>query len=112
MSRQLVGIGSNKWIMIASDEVWKIQKRWRLLSFRQLSECLHIDRRTLSKLDHHHPDGTLTLETLDRIYATFMYLCPVYFTPEEAKEEYRRLVDSRIRILMCSEISPRELVQK
>ena len=102
MSRQLVGIGSNKWIMIASDEVWKIQKRWRLLSFRQLSECLHIDRRTLSKLDHHHPDGTLTLETLDRIY----------FTPEEAKEEYRRLVDSRIRILMCSEISPRVLVQK
>lgn len=112
MSRQLVGIGSNKWIMIASDEVWKIQRRWRLLSFRQLSECLHIDRRTLSKLDHHHPDGTLTLETLDRIYATFMYLCPVYFTPEEAEEEYRRLVNSRIRILMCSEISPRVLAQK
>lgn len=98
--------------MIASDEVWQIQKRWGLLSFRQLSECLHIDRRTLSKLNHHHPDGTLTLETLDHIYATFMYLCPVYFTPEEVEEEYHRLVNSHIRILMCSEISPWVLAQK
>lgn len=77
-----------------------------------MSACLHIDRRTLSKLDRHHPDGTLTLETLDRIYATFIYLCPMYFTREEVDEEYRRLVDSRIRILMCSEISPRLLAQK
>lgn len=64
MSRQLFGVGSNKWIIVASDEVWQIQKRWGLLSFRQLSACLYIDRRTLSKLDRHHPDGTLTLETL------------------------------------------------
>lgn len=77
-----------------------------------MSACLHIDRRTLSKLDRHHPDDTLTLETLDRIYATFIYLCPMYFTREEVDEEYRRLVDSRIRILMCSEISPRLLAQK
>lgn len=112
MSRQLSGVGSNKWIIMASDEVWQIQKRWGLLSFRQLSACLQIDRRTLSKLDHRRPDGTLTLETLDRIYATFMYLCPMYFTREEVDEECRRLKDSRIRILMCSEISPRLLVQK
>ena len=97
--------------MIASDEVWQIQKRWGLLSFRQLSACLDIDRRTLSKLDRHHPDGTLTLETLDRIYATLMLLCPVYWAPEEEKAEYQRLVDSRIRILMCSEVSERVLGQ-
>ena len=77
-----------------------------MLSIRQLSTCLQIDRRTLSKLNRRHPDGTLTLETLDRIYATFMHLCPEYFTPEEAEEEYHRLVDSRIRILMCLLVSP------
>ncbi|WP_289006656.1 hypothetical protein [uncultured Parabacteroides sp.] len=112
MSRQHFGVGSNKWIMVASDEVWQIQKRWRLLSFRQLSACLYIDRRTLSKLDYHHPDGTLTLEMLDRIYATFIHLCPEYFPQEEVEEERRRLIDSRIRILMCSEVSPQVLAQK
>lgn len=95
--------------MVASDEVWQIQKRWRLLSFRQLSACLFIDRRTLSKLDRHHPDGTLTLETLDRIYATFIHLCSEYFPLEEVEEERRRLADSRIRILMCSEVSSQVL---
>ena len=112
MSRQHFVVGSNKWIVVASDEVWQIQKRWRLLSFRRMSECLHIDRRTLSKLDHRHPDGTLTLETLDRIYATFIHLCPVYFTPEEVEEEHRKLADSRIRIMMCSEVSSLVLGKK
>ncbi|RHU31130.1 hypothetical protein DXD68_02065 [Parabacteroides sp. TM07-1AC] len=98
--------------MVASDEVWQIQKRWGLLSFRQLSACLYIDRRTLSKLDRHHPDGTLTLETLDRIYATFIHLCPEYFPLEDVEEERRRLADSRIRILMCSEVSSQVLGQK
>ena len=112
MSRQLFGVGSNKWIIVASDEVWQIQKRWGLLSFRQLSACLYIDRRTLSKLDRHHPDGTLTLETLDRIYATFIHLCPEYFPLEVVEEERRRLADSRIRILMCSEVSSQVLGQK
>lgn len=107
MSRQHSSVGSNKWILVASDEIRQIQKRWGLLSFRQLSACLHIDRRTLSKLNRHHPDGTLTLETLDRIYATLLYLYPTYFTREEAEEELHRLVNSRIRILMCSDISPK-----
>lgn len=105
MSRQHSSVGSNKWILVASDEIRQIQKWWG--AFRQLSACLHIDRRTLSKLDRHHPDGTLTLETLDRIYATLLYLCPTYFTREEAEEELHKLVDSRIRILMCSDISPK-----
>lgn len=111
MSQQHDLVGSNKWILIASYEIREIQKRWGLLSVRQLAECLHIDRRTLSKLDYHHPDGTLTLETLDRIYATFLYLCPSYFIKEEAEEERRRLVDSRIRILMCSAINSKIRLQ-
>lgn len=98
--------GANGWISVAAYEISQIQRRWELLSWRQLSEVLYIDRRTLSKLDFRHPDGSLTLETLDRIYATLWYLSPLYFTAEEKEEEKRRLAESRMRILLCSEIHP------
>ncbi|MBP3517080.1 MAG: hypothetical protein J6K31_01455 [Parabacteroides sp.] len=111
MSQQESSVGSNKWIQVASDEMRQIRKRWGLLSFRQLAACLHIDRRTLSKLDCRHPDGTLTLETLDRIYATLLYLSSFHFPREEVDEEQHRLAHSRIRIVMCSEISP-EVVEQ
>lgn len=98
--------GANGWIVVAAYEMSLIRKRWKIFSWRQFAEELHIDRRTLSKLDARHLDDSLMLETLDRIYAALLLLCPVRFTAEEMDEEYSLLVRSRIRILMCSEVHP------
>lgn len=88
----------NPWIRTAAYEIDEIRKRWRLVSNRQFAEALGIDRRTIAKLNPAHPDGSLTLETVDRIYSTLTALCCLYFGPEEMDDEYRRLADSRMRI--------------
>lgn len=101
---ETIGQESNPWIVTASREIREIQRRWGVGSYRQLSDLIHINRRTLAKLNPKHPDGSLELATLDRIYATFLYLYPFYFAKEEQEEERRLLVESRIRILMCMEV--------
>lgn len=97
----------NPWIATAAQELYEIRKRWRLTSNRQFALALGLDRRTTAKLDPSRPDGSLTLETVDRIYSSLLALLRVYFTPEETEEEYRRLADSRMRIAQSVAPLPR-----
>lgn len=55
---------------------------------------------TVLKLNWKHPDGSLTIETLDRIYLALIKEAPGLFEGEELSEEYRWLMSSRMRILM------------
>lgn len=98
MHKQTTKGKANPWIATAAQELYDIRKRWRLTSNRQFALVLGLDRRTTAKLDPACPDGSLTLETVDRIYSALLALRCVYFTPEETEEEYRRLADSRMRI--------------
>lgn len=93
---------SNPWIRVASFEVDLILDRWGLSSTLEASEFLGINRRTLSKLNPRHPDGTLLLESLDKVYATFLHLIPYYFPEKEREAERRKLQCSRFRILELS----------
>lgn len=88
----------NPWIQTTARELYEIRKRWHLTSNRQFAQALAMNPRTTAKLNPAHPDGSLTLETVDRIYSTLIALCHLYFAPEEMNEEYRRLADSRMRI--------------
>ena len=72
----------NPWIRVASFEVYLILDRWGLSSVRDASVFLGISRHTLSKLSPSHPDGSLRLESLDRVYATFLHLVSFHF-PEK-----------------------------
>ena len=90
----------NPWILTAARELHEIKKRWHLTSNRQFAQALAMNPRTTAKLNPKHPDGSLRLETIDRIYSTPIALLRVYFTPDETTEEYRRLADSRMRIAM------------
>lgn len=95
----------NSWIATAAQEVHCIQVRWKIPSRRQFSAMLHINERTLAKLNPQRPDASLQLETIDRIYSILLALLYVAFdTPEEIREEYRLLVESRIRIM--NSVSP------
>ena len=75
----------NPWIRVASFEVYLILDRWGLSSVRDASVFLGISRHTLSKLSPSHPDGSLRLESLDRVYATFLHLVSFHF-PEKERE--------------------------
>ncbi len=95
----------NQWIFTAAEEIREIQIRWKLLSCRQFSRKLHINARTLSKLNPRCPDGTLRLETLDRIYSILIALLRSEFCElEKMKEEYHLLIESRVRIMQS--VSP------
>ncbi len=105
MKAKLSGRTRNLWIATAADEIHQIQIRWKLTSCRRFSKKLHVNARTLSKLNPRHPDGTLRLETLDRIYSILIALLRSEFCEmEKIKEEYRLLVESRIRIMQS--VSP------
>lgn len=88
----------NPWIETAARELYEVRKRWHLTSNRQFAQALAMNPRTTAKLNPVHPDGSLTLETVDRIYSTLIALRCLYFAPEEMDDEYRRLADSRMRI--------------
>lgn len=89
----------NPWIRVASFEVYLILDRWGLSSVRDASEFLGISRQTLSKLNPSHPDGSLLLESLDRVYATFLHLVPFHFPEKEREAERKELRCSRSRIM-------------
>lgn len=89
----------NPWIRVASFEVYLILDRWGLSSVRDASVFLGISRHTLSKLSPSHPDGSLRLESLDRVYATFLHLVSFHFPEKEREPERNELRCSRSRIL-------------
>ena len=89
----------NPWIRVASFEVYLILDRWGLSSVRDASVFLGISRHPLSKLSPSHPDGSLRLESLDRVYATFLHLVSFHFPEKEREPERNELRCSRSRIL-------------
>lgn len=91
---------ANPWIGTAAYELDVIRKRWHLTSDRQFAQAIAMNARTVAKLNPRHPDGSLTLETVDRIYSILIALCRREYKGEEMEEEYRRLTDSRMRIAM------------
>lgn len=90
---------TNRWIATAAYEISRIQLRWGLTSDRKFSATLHINARTIAKLHPDHPDPTLRLETIDRIYSILIALLRSHFDEESREAEYRFLIESRIRIM-------------
>lgn len=101
---------ANRWIATAAEEIRLIQKRWEFTSIRQFSKFLQINPRTLSKLSH--LDGTLTLESIAKIYKRLVLLRNLKFVGNEIKEEEQRLKDSIFRIMMSAATVPQTMTDK
>lgn len=95
---------ANRWIATAAGEIRQIQKRWKFSSVRQFSKFLHMNPRTLSKLAH--LDGSLTLESIAKIYTRLVRLRCLKFVDSEMREEELRLKDSFFRILDSADPMP------
>ena len=102
-------MGSNKrqnheWVVVAAREFMKIIRYLGLKSINQASKELHINYRTLKKLDERKPDPTLTLESLFGIWNSLKVFAIVQ-SPERAVEEERLIADSLMCISECFNLS-------
>jgi hypothetical protein len=88
------------WVAVAAREFHRIQTRWGLSSRREIARLLHINARTLAKLDCAHPDPTLSIESVIRIYNSLFLLVPYEFRASAQKEEKEFIEASRHRVLM------------
>lgn len=101
---------ANRWIATAAEEIRLIQKRWEFTSVRQFSIFLKMNPRTLSKLSH--LDGTLTLESIAKIYKRLVLLRNLKFVGNEIMEEEQRLKDSMFRIMMSAATVPQTMTDE
>ena len=102
-------MGSNKrqnheWVVVAAREFMKIIRYLGLKSINQASKELHINYRTLKKLDERKPDPTLKLESLFGIWNSLKVFAIVQ-SPERALEEERLIADSLMCISACFNLS-------
>ena len=106
MERQTNG-RANRWIAAAAEEIRQIQKRWKFTSVRQFSKILQINQRTITKKKK--LDGSLSLESIAKIYSRLMSLRCVKFPLEMMREEELRLNSSLMKIMMSVEPLPKSI---
>ena len=102
-------MGSNKrqnheWVVVAAREFMKIIRYLGFRSINQASKELHINYRTLKKLDERNPDPTLTLESLLGIWHS-LKMFAIFQSPERAVEGKRLIADSLMCISDCFNLS-------
>ena len=90
----------HEWVAVAAREFMKIIRHLGFRSINQASQELHINYRTLKKLDERNPDPTLTLESLLGIWHS-LKMFAIFQSPERAVEERRLIADSLMCIAGC-----------
>ena len=94
----------HEWVAVAAREFMKIIRHLGFRSINQASQELHINYRTLKKLDERHPDPTLTLEKTMAIWDSLGLYVAIH-SPERAVEEWRLIADSLMCISECFNLS-------
>ena len=93
-----------EWVAVAAREFMKIIRHLGFRSINQASQELHINYRTLKKLDERHPDPTLTLEKTMAIWSSLGLYVTIH-SPERAVEGKRLIADSLMCISDCFNLS-------
>ena len=86
-----------EWVVVASHEFMKMIRHLELKSINNASKELHVNYRTLRKLDERNPDPSLSLEKLMEIWHSLEVFATLVQSPERAGEESRIIAES----LMC-----------
>ena len=105
-------MGSNKrqnheWVVVAAREFMKIIRYLGFRSINQASKELHINYRTLKKLDERHPDPTLTMEKVMSIWHALEVFAVIIQSSERPEEVSRMLGDSLMQIVRSYSLNPR-----
>ena len=73
-----------EWVVVASHEFMKMIHHLELRSIYNASKELHINYRTLRKLDERNPDASLSIEKLMEIWHSLEVFATLVQSPERA----------------------------
>ena len=101
MNGELKTARSNSlWLVTAADLIYKIRVRWKLTSDLSFSQKLHINPRTVAKLNRFHPDSSLKFETVMGIFRSLLLIIPFQEWSESRNtEEYRMIHDDMMAVV-------------
>ena len=86
-------------MVVAAHEFKKMVRHLNLKSINNASKELHLNYRTLRKLDMRRPDPSLTLETVMKVWHSLDVFATVIQSPDRADEEHRLVAESMMRIV-------------
>lgn len=110
MNQMLTTKRKEPWVVVAAHELHRIQEKWGIRSRRSLANTLHINARTLAKLDIRHPDKTLSVGSVIRIFNSLIFLAAYESRLVKDQEENRRMVtESYLKVLLHIEPIPSAL---
>lgn len=90
----------NRWLAVAAVRIHVIRVRWKLTSDRSFSQKLHVNARTVAKLNRFHPDGTMKFLTVLGIFRTLLLIIPSQeWSDSRSKEEYRLILDDMLAVI-------------
>lgn len=85
---------------MAAVRIHVIRVRWKLTSDRSFSQKLHVNARTVAKLNRFHQDSTLRFETVMGIFRTLLLIIPSQeWSDSRNKEEYRLIQDDMLAVI-------------
>lgn len=88
------------WLATAADLIHKIRVRWKLTSDRSFSQRLHINARTVAKLNRFHPDNSLKFETVMDIFRSMLLIIPMQeWSATRSAEEYRMIHNDMLTVI-------------
>ena len=96
---QLAGRGDPGWLTTAVREISQIRVRLSMTSDRAFSRAIHMNPRTVAKLNPDHPDATLQYETVDKVFKQVGLLLGEY--GDDQSEEYRLVFQSQLRVYLA-----------
>lgn len=88
-----------QWVVVAAHEFMKMVRHLNLKSINNASKELHLNYRTLRKLDMRRPDPSLTLEMVMKVWHSLDVFATVIQSPDRADEEHRLVAESMMRIV-------------
>lgn len=96
-----------KWVVVAAHEFTKMIRHLELRSIHQAAKALHVNYRTLVKLDETNPDPSIKIETLMSIWHSLEIYASGVQSPDRAFEESLLLGESMMCIIRTFPVSPR-----
>ena len=92
----LAGRGDPGWFATAVREISQIRVRLSMTSDRAFARAIHMNPRTVAKLNPDHPDATLQYETVDKVFKQVGLLLDEF--GDDQSEEYRLVFQALLRV--------------
>lgn len=95
----LAGRGDPGWFATAVREISQIRVRLSMTSDRAFARAIHMNPRTVAKLNPDHPDATLQYETVDKVFKQVGLLLNEF--GDDQSEECLLVFQAQLRVYLA-----------